>query len=237
MLTENQIKRKSYFVKEAIEMIKEKGLYSLSARTVAKAAGFNGASIYTYFENMDHLTALACVYFIQDYVHELMEQSAKSDSWLERNMLISELFLKYSMKQPDIYSRVFFPSSKEPWIHTLHKEFYEMFPGNNLMTDNALAEFVVLDNAEENYLRNMFILTRAEAEGSIKKGSIPYISELQESLQYYTLKNYDMQEIKNPDEFYRKILKCMLTGIYYYITDEYRGLADKRLKYYEEITL
>lgn len=232
MLAENLIKRKSYFVQAAIDMIRETGLDSLSARTVARAAGFNGASVYTYFENMDHLVALACVYYIQDYVHDMLEALPQADSWLERDMVLQNLFLKHALAAPNIYCKVYYPAVDAPWGHTLHKEFYEMFPQYFPSSDNIMSDFIVMDNASDNYHRNMYFLTRAEEEGSIKKGGISPIYELHEALTYHAL-HRSLFGQEDLDVRRRNTMKTLLTGIYYFVTEPYRDLVEDRLKAYE----
>ena len=237
MLPENMIKRKSYFVKAAIDMIQKSGLESLSARTVAKAAGFNGASIYTYFQNMDHLVALACVYYIQDYIRDLGERLPKAESWLERDLLIQEMFFKYALKAPDIYCKVYYPTVNEPWVHTLHKEFYEMFPEYYFPEDNFLHEFITLDHKEDNYQRNMFMLLRAEKEGSIRSGSAPYIYAIHEAIPYHILHRKNVMEQFDLNSVYRYVLKCMLGGIYYYVTAPYQKLLNQKMEEYDTIAI
>lgn len=237
MLTENQIKRKSYFVKEAIKMISESGFEKLSARTVSKAAGFNTSSIYTYFVNMEHLIALACIYFTQDYADELLKKYKETDSWLEVYLLMWELFFKHSFKEPTIYFKVFCPSTREPWDNSLYKEYYQMFPEHYPPHDNPLSKFVSMENTERSYYRGKYLLTRAMDEGSIKPEAVEFILEIHRAYVYCILHDFNTSDMYELTMLYRKILKYIVLCMYFYVEDNYKSMLDNKLRLYETITL
>lgn len=46
------------FINAAVELIDENGIENVTIRGVAAKAGYNSATIYNYFENLDHLIFL-----------------------------------------------------------------------------------------------------------------------------------------------------------------------------------
>ncbi len=48
----------TYFIDATNEIIENEGIESVTIRKVANLAGYNSATIYNYFENLDHLIFL-----------------------------------------------------------------------------------------------------------------------------------------------------------------------------------
>ena len=48
-----------YFIEAAEKIVKEEGLGALSLRRVADAAGYNSATLYNYFDDLEYLTLFA----------------------------------------------------------------------------------------------------------------------------------------------------------------------------------
>ena len=238
MLTPNQIRRKSYFVTEAIRIIDEEGLESLSARAVSKAAGFNPASIYTYFAGMEHLTALACVHYTQGYLAEFSRAAGEAGTWLERYLLMEELYLKHAFRDPARFSKVFYPNSDEPWADSLFQEFYEMFPDQGLLReDNPLAGFFMVSTSRMSHERGIYLLSRAAEEGSLDRDAVEYVLTVDISNSYFILYDSKWDTEEERTAAYRRTLKFHIMSLYHYVAAPYRPMLDGKLRYYETLSL
>jgi AcrR family transcriptional regulator len=104
-LTKKEIQKRrmmSYFIEAAANIIEEEGIQGITTRKVADLAGYNVATVYNYFKNLDHLIFFASLKFIKDYVLNLSSYTKYASNALEKSILIWECFCKYSFKKPDI---------------------------------------------------------------------------------------------------------------------------------------
>ena len=57
-----------YFIEATQKLIQSEGIDGLSIRKIATEAGYNSATIYNYFQDLEHLTLFASVCYLRDYV-------------------------------------------------------------------------------------------------------------------------------------------------------------------------
>ena len=57
----------SYFIDATDEIIEEEGIRGVTLRKVADKAKYNSATLYNYFENLDHLIFYAAMKHVKDY--------------------------------------------------------------------------------------------------------------------------------------------------------------------------
>ena len=56
----------SYFIIAAQQIIQEEGIKAVTIRKVAALAGYNSATIYNYFENLENLLFFASMKYLRD---------------------------------------------------------------------------------------------------------------------------------------------------------------------------
>ena len=225
-------KRKSYFVIEAISIIEEEGINKLSARTVSQKAGFNTSSIYTYFTNMDHLESLACIAFTKNYLLDL-DKGFKDKSWIEKYIVMWELFLKYSFRSPVEFSRVFYPSSREEWTYNLYKEYFEMFP-DEIIFDESILQYFIIGSTERGYHRDKYLLKNAVEEGSLDKNKIDYIAEVNIAYTYYIVCDI-INGVLDPSDpkLYNKCMSYIILTLKPYVAKEFADYINEKLAEYD----
>ena len=50
-----------YFIEAARQLMASEGIRALSIRGIAEIAGYNSATLYNYFDDLQHLTLFACL--------------------------------------------------------------------------------------------------------------------------------------------------------------------------------
>lgn len=122
-----KIRIMSYFVQATLEIIEKEGIEKVTVRKVSQIAGYNPATLYNYFDNLDYLVAFASIKYLRDY-HISLAQEVEiiEDPW-ERFFSIWEKFCFYSFRDPKIYRAVFFLTPKYT-ICDLLEMYYKMFP-------------------------------------------------------------------------------------------------------------
>ena len=116
-----------YFIDAVKQIEKEEGLNSVTIRKVADIAGYNSATLYNYFENLDHLLLFASMDYFRDYVSELPIKLEGIDNPVERYIIIAECFYRNGFEHPKNFYAIFFAKVSNSINHYI-KEYYELFP-------------------------------------------------------------------------------------------------------------
>ncbi|MEL7565914.1 MAG: TetR/AcrR family transcriptional regulator [Dehalobacterium sp.] len=116
-----------YFIEAAYKILEEEGIDNLTARKVADLAGYNSATLYNYFENLDHLICYASMGYLKAYYAELSTYISKDDQ--PRNVFLKtwELFAYHSFKRPIIFKIIFF-SQFNHQLKNMINTYFELFP-------------------------------------------------------------------------------------------------------------
>lgn len=117
----------SSFVKAAIEIIKSKGVDDVSIRSVSSLAGYSSATIYLYFEDLNELISLASIFYLRNYVHEIVETGAKPRNNEETYLYTWDVFVRHALNKPSIYLNLFFGPNSDS-LDKMVREYYELFP-------------------------------------------------------------------------------------------------------------
>ena len=59
-----------YFVDATVDIIEKDGYKSVTIRKVADTAGYNSATIYNYFDNLEHLLFFASMHYTSTLIFE-----------------------------------------------------------------------------------------------------------------------------------------------------------------------
>lgn len=158
-----RLRTMSYFIDGAKEIIDNEGIEELSVRKVSKLAGYNPATFYNYFENMDYLVAFVAIKYLRDYHYSLYEVEKIADAE-EKFLAIWEKFCIFSFKHPKIYRALFFNSPKLSICEML-EQYYHMFP-----TEKSEHELIIEDMMRgcTLYSRNLIILVEVRNKKKLK---------------------------------------------------------------------
>lgn len=127
---ENDIKKKRIlkaFINSVREVINEEGIENVTIRKIAKLAGYNSATIYNYFDNLNQLIFFGAISYLDDYVNAIPFYLNKSDDELNQFLLIWECFAKNSFNNPHIFYAIFTENIGDS-SENLFKMYYQLFP-------------------------------------------------------------------------------------------------------------
>lgn len=117
-----------YFIEATQKLIQSEGVDGLSIRKIATEAGYNSATIYNYFQDLEHLTLFGSVCYLRDYVVALSNSLKPDMSSLDRFRTIYRCFNEFAFRYPDIFHNMFFGRHSEMLGEVLHTYYYELFP-------------------------------------------------------------------------------------------------------------
>lgn len=163
-----------YFIEAASQIIEEEGIDGVTIRKVADIAGYNSATMYNYFENLDHLIFFAQLKHLKVYVAHLNDYIKNAKNALETYYLIWEFFCYHSFQEPLVYHTLFFKQFNQP-LYDMMKEYYALFP-EELAEISEDVEPMVMN--QDLYKRNMSLLINCEKEGFFKKEDLEEMNEM-----------------------------------------------------------
>ncbi len=229
MKEKRKIKRKSYFVDFGIEILKKEGLSGFTARKVADASGYNVASIYTYFKNLDHLENLASIYFINDYIEELTKSSEYFTDALEVYMNMWILFTKHAFQNPDYFYNVFFATVSQYSDVNLWQEYYDMYPERKPKGETVSGMLEIAKTRDrEDYIMDMCV-----RDNIIDKKYIDYIKSVHLGYFKFVLTDIVKNKLYKPNpKLFQKHMIDFIYVFYYYVDDMHKKMLDEMIKFY-----
>ena len=117
----------TYFIEATEKLIGEDGIDSLSRRKIATEAGYNSATLYNFFQDLEHLVLFASVRYLREYVEELQDAVKPEMNSLETYRLIYEKFTQTCLRFPELFYNMFFGHYSAKLDEVL-KQYYEIFP-------------------------------------------------------------------------------------------------------------
>jgi len=163
-----------YFVEATWKIEDSEGFDAITARKVADLAGYNVATLYNYFDDLDHLLTFASLRHLRDYALALPKYSEGTDDPMILYMKTWACFNYYSFQKPMMYKRIFFGKFAERYNSSL-KLYYEIFP-EQLPTD-GLRFYPMLHETELHKRDYACLLASAEA-GYVPLDKVKTISDM-----------------------------------------------------------
>ena len=164
----------SYFIEAATQIIDEEGLDSVTIRKVADIAGYNSATLYNYFENLDHLIFFALLKHFKIYVIHLDDYIKDAQNALDRYYLIWEFFCIHSFQDPRIYHTLFFKQFNQPF-EDMMQVYYSFFPEELEDLSEDLQPMLLNRSLE---MRNLALLKNCVDEGYLRESSLEELNEM-----------------------------------------------------------
>lgn len=127
-LTTKRKRMMIYFIEATQALIRSEGLEGLSIRKIATQAGYNSATIYNYFYDLEHLALFGSVCYLRDYVALLADQLKAEMTSPERFRTIYRCFNTIAFRYPDIFHNMFFGRHSELFGEVIHTYYHDLFP-------------------------------------------------------------------------------------------------------------
>lgn len=176
-MAKNKIKKNriiKYFIEATSEIMERDGIDGITIRKIAEVSGYNSATIYNYFENLDHLIFLSALKFIKPYTNSVGEYAKSGENALEKNLLIWEYFCLHSFRHPELYHAIFFAKLSNP-IDDYISNYYELYPEEIVIDDRNVSSMLSKQNI---YERAHVILEQCVDEGFLYKKDLDSLNEM-----------------------------------------------------------
>ena len=136
------------FINAASELMENEGMESLTLRRVAKRAGYNSATLYNYFKDLDHLTVYASMKYFEDYNRNLARYLADEQDAFQRFLFMGRFFCASAFRHPHAYYNLFYGKYSGELTEIIHA-YYEVFPEELGELDDSVLEMLTCGSLVE----------------------------------------------------------------------------------------
>jgi AcrR family transcriptional regulator len=205
----------TYFLEATNKIIEEEGMQAVTIRKVASLAGYNSATLYNYFENLNHLLFFASLKYLKDYAEDLPRYTRDSKNSIENYLGVWRCFCYHAYSRPEKYNLIFFGEFSHSTVNDSIKTYYSIFPEDLTEESKKFLPMLLEDNI---HARDYRLLKSAAEEGLIREEDLIEINEmnvlmLQGMLSRLLNKNncYSVEEaVKKTIKYIEKILSAYM---------------------------
>lgn len=162
-----------YFIDAAQGILEEEGLDGLTIRRVADRAGYNSATIYSYFENLEHLAFYASLKYLKSYLVRLSAMTLPHNG-LERFTAIWRCFAAEAFQYPDYYYNIFYAPHRFQFNDSI-RLYYQIYPEQ---LENISEDLLPMLMGSNIYERDFESLKRCVDQGYFSADRIPEINDI-----------------------------------------------------------
>ena len=149
------------------------GIENLSIKKIADTAGYNTATIYNYFEDLEELILYSSIDYLKIYLKDLKSEINSNMKAIEMYETIYKVFVHHSFEKPEIFHTLFFGKYSYK-LEKIIKKYYEIFP-DDITGQNDITKSVLVEANIHN--RDIPVIKQMIKEGSILEEEAPYIME------------------------------------------------------------
>lgn len=173
-MTKKSIKKKRmlcYYIEATQHIIEEEGIENLSIRKISAKAGYNSATLYNYFEDLEQLICYSLISCVMKYFISLNKLfDIKNKSYITFLLTWRE-YAVFSFQKPKIYTQVFYSKDSDNILKHINP-YLEFFP-NHDFNENSESYKRILGNSIEE--RNKLIFDPCVKDGYMDSLSYEYI--------------------------------------------------------------
>lgn len=164
------------YIHAAWDIIKADGMAGLTLRKVSAKAGYNSATLYHYFHDLDELATYAALRFLRDWERELTRCVQESGDPAALIYSIWENLCQMAFQRPRILHTLFFGKYSDKLAEIMAR-YVTLLPEE----DGSLAETAVMSRvfAQGSLLRrNMTLLLPLADGGALAPGKLDLCNEI-----------------------------------------------------------
>lgn len=167
-----------YFIEATQALIEEDGIDNLTIRKIAARAGYNSATLYHYFDNLNQLITYASLKHISLYNREFAQSVTDDMTEREKFILMWDIFIQHTVLHPHAFASIFMHRPNSGELAEIFTQYNELFPEDAMPPSGAVYTFDQYASLTE---RNMIVIERIrQEEGKIS----PRVNEINLSMVY-----------------------------------------------------
>lgn len=200
-----------YFIEAAEKLIRQNGIENLSIRKIATEAGYNSATIYNYFNDLDQLAMFGSICYLREYVAQLEKELKPGMKAIDSYRTIYHCFNRYALQYPEIYHNIFFGRYSGELASVLQLYYHDLFPNELEHLSKEMQTMLVQGSMEE---RDRATMERMVQEGDIQADkaemTLELIVALHQNFLYVASVGGENFDAKSHEEKFNKMFEYLL---------------------------
>ena len=201
-----------YFIEATEELMKEDDIDKISIRKIAKRAGYNSATLYYYFDDLEHLILFASIRYLREYTTALARKIKPTMTTLEKYRTVYETFNYYAFRSPVIFHNMFFGKYSHKLL-TVIKEYYDIFPDDLEGHEDLLKNLLKQGNM---YYRDKQIVDELVKEGNVDTNKVDItlkiLINVHQSYVYEAMIQGDKLDLESQEKSFLEIFDYLLVN-------------------------
>ncbi len=175
---------KKYLIEETQDLIENEGFQAATLRKIGDQTGYNTATIYGYFKDLNELLLYSSVKFLKSYNSELSAKLDDKMNAVERYICVFQIFCKHTFSRPEIYYNMFYGKNGKN-LGEILSDYYALFPEELGDYDEAVNSMLRCGDIIE---RERYITAPIWKEGFITQEDAHHLAEMAIFAHEYLLK-------------------------------------------------
>lgn len=201
-----------YFIEATEELMKEDDIDKISIRKIAKRAGYNSATLYYYFDDLEHLILFASIRYLREYTTALARKIKPTMTTLEKYRTVYETFNYYAFRSPVIFHNMFFGKYSHKLLNVI-KEYYDIFPDDLEGHEDLLKNLLKQGNM---YYRDKQIVDELVKEGNVDTNKVDItlkiLINVHQSYVYEAMIQGDNLDLESQEKSFLEIFDYLLVN-------------------------
>ncbi|CAG7585833.1 TetR/AcrR family transcriptional regulator [Peptoniphilus senegalensis] len=201
-----------YFIEATEELMKEDDIDKISIRKIAKRAGYNSATLYYYFDDLEHLILFASIRYLREYTTALAKKIKPTMTTLEKYRTVYETFNYYAFRSPVIFHNMFFGKYSHKLLNVI-KEYYDIFPDDLEGHEDLLKNLLKQGNM---YYRDKQIVDELVKEGNVDTNKVDItlkiLINVHQSYVYEAMIQGDKLDLESQEKSFLEIFDYLLVN-------------------------
>lgn len=207
---------KKFFIERTVFLIRQDGISNLTIRNIANGTGYNSATIYNYFEDLDHLILYSSLKYLQAYTAELTNIIDDTMDFRTKYVRICTTFNKHTFASPDIFWNMFYGKHSDK-LDDVIREYYELYPEELGTHSETVTAMLYSGNI---FKRDRVLINKLAEDGFIPISDIETVLQIVTRLhQSYLYEIYMNKGKIDPDEHNRNNIALTQSVLDHYIDE------------------
>ena len=200
-----------YFIEATEKLIRSDGVEGLSIRKIASEAGYNSATLYNYFEDLEHLVLFGSVCYLREYIVLLGKSLKQNMTSVDRYRTIYHCFNRVAFRYPEIFHNMSFGRYSNKLGTVVRVYYQELFPSELEGLNDRMKKMLVEGSMRE---RDEITMESMVQEGFVLEEkadiTLELIIALHQNFIYEAYLKGDSLNIEEHEEKFNRLFEYIL---------------------------
>jgi len=202
---------KILYIESAERIIRSDGITGLTIRRLAEETGYNSATMYSYFEDLDELIMYATFKFRKEYLFRLSTEIMVEMSARAQYLKMYEIYCDLAFSDPEIFYNMYYGKYRYR-LRTAYSEYYRLFPEEYVPQVPLIRDMF---NAGDVYQSELAMLRHLVRSGELKEENLEIVANM-----IGRISSSYMEEIYRKHQADVEVFRQELMGILNHLLDQ-----------------